>query len=114
MITAKVCFSVNCGINKCLIILCRFVEAKANKEEITELLLQCRLNMGMVYLKLNMDNEAKEICSKVLDQHPNNEKALFRRGQVSEFNFFAQLKLNLFLSTGSYEHHGLRNGKERL
>lgn len=40
--------------------------------------------MGMVYLKLNMDNEAKEICSKILDQHPNNEKALFRRGQVRE------------------------------
>jgi hypothetical protein len=40
--------------------------------------------MGMVYLKLNMDIEAKEICTKVLDQHPNNEKALFRRGQVSD------------------------------
>lgn len=36
-------------------------------------------------MKLNMDIEAKEICTKVLDQHPNNEKALFRRGQVIVF-----------------------------
>jgi len=57
-------------------------EAKANKDEISELLLQCRLNIGMVYLKMNLDLEAREICTKVLEQHPNNEKALFRRGQV--------------------------------
>jgi Tfp pilus assembly protein PilF len=72
---------------------CRRTEAKANKEEITELLLQCRLNMGMVYLKMNMDIEAKEICTKVLEHHPNNEKALFRRGQVRS-NFFAELNMN--------------------
>ncbi|XP_059480940.1 peptidyl-prolyl cis-trans isomerase FKBP4 isoform X2 [Neocloeon triangulifer] len=57
-------------------------EAKAKKAEITELLLQCRLNIGMVYLKMNKDIEAKEICTKVLEQHPTNEKALFRRGQA--------------------------------
>ncbi|XP_065344686.1 FK506-binding protein 59 isoform X1 [Cloeon dipterum] len=58
-------------------------EAKAKKDELTELLLQCRLNIGMVYLKMNNNIEARDICTKVLEQHPTNEKALFRRGQAN-------------------------------
>lgn len=49
-------------------------------------------------MKLNMDIEAKDICTKVLDQHPNNEKALFRRGQV----IVSVAKLKAYISTSFF------------
>lgn len=46
------------------------------------LLLAARLNLALVYLKLNQCYEAKSECEKALEIDPQNVKGLFRRGQV--------------------------------
>ena len=42
------------------------------------------MNTALCYLKTNMNEEAKKECNAVLEKEPEDEKALFRRGQVSE------------------------------
>lgn len=42
-----------------------------------------RLNIALCYLKMNKNVEARHECERVLEVDPDNEKALFRRGQVS-------------------------------
>lgn len=56
-----------------------------SEEEETErkkVLLAIKLNMSLVYLKLEASHEAKTECDKVLEMDENNVKGLFRRGQV--------------------------------
>ena len=52
------------------------------KEERKSLLLSAHLNLALCYLKTDQNSEAKESCNKALELSPNNEKALFRRGQA--------------------------------
>lgn len=46
------------------------------------LMLTAHLNLGLCYLKTNEHILAKESCDKALELSPQNEKALFRRGQA--------------------------------
>ena len=48
----------------------------------TALLLAAHLNLGMCYLKLDHNLDAKNECDKALEIEEKSEKALFRRGTV--------------------------------
>ncbi|KAJ8668218.1 hypothetical protein QAD02_009881 [Eretmocerus hayati] len=57
------------------------------KEEVAKvcrdkLLLSANLNLALCFLKTQQYFEAREACDKALELDPNNEKALFRRGQA--------------------------------
>lgn len=52
------------------------------KEERNNLTLATHLNLALCYLKTNENLLAKEECTKALELDPQNEKALFRRGQA--------------------------------
>ena len=50
--------------------------------ERNNLLLSAHLNLALCYLKTDQNVEAKDACSEALKLSPQNEKALFRRGQA--------------------------------
>lgn len=52
------------------------------KKEKDSLLVAAHLNLALCYLKTNENILAKEECVKALELDPQNEKALFRRGQA--------------------------------
>lgn len=54
------------------------------QESRKSLLLSGFLNIALCHLKLENYLEAIKVCDKALVMDPNNEKALFRRGQVRE------------------------------
>ena len=53
------------------------------KDRQVRVLKAMHLNMALCYLKTNKNEEAKKECNNVLEKDPDNEKAVFRRGQVS-------------------------------
>ncbi|CAK9825555.1 FK506-binding protein 59 [Anthophora retusa] len=63
-----------------------FLDQYKEKEELeTEkdsLMLAAHLNLALCYLKTDQNMEAKDECNKALKLSPQNEKALFRRGQA--------------------------------
>ncbi|XP_015433460.1 PREDICTED: FK506-binding protein 59 isoform X2 [Dufourea novaeangliae] len=52
------------------------------KEEKDSLMLSAYLNLALCYLKTDKNVEAKNACNQALELKPNNEKALYRRGQA--------------------------------
>lgn len=52
------------------------------KIERNNLILSAHLNLALCYLKLDHNVEAKDSCNEALKLSPQNEKALFRRGQA--------------------------------
>lgn len=58
-----------------------FEDPDLNKERIS-LALPAHLNTALCYLKLEKYLEAKDYCTRALELDPQNEKALFRRGQA--------------------------------
>ncbi|XP_012255736.2 FK506-binding protein 59 isoform X2 [Athalia rosae] len=54
------------------------VEAEAK-----DLRLSAYLNLALCYLKTNKNTEARNACTEALALSPDNEKALFRRGQAN-------------------------------
>lgn len=48
-----------------------------------DLRLSAYLNLALCYLKTNKNIEARNACTDALEISPNNEKALFRRGQAN-------------------------------
>ncbi|XP_029177994.1 FK506-binding protein 59 isoform X2 [Nylanderia fulva] len=56
-----------------------FENFKENKDSLT---LATHLNLALCYLKTDENLLAKEECTKALELDPENEKALFRRGQA--------------------------------
>ncbi|XP_076630563.1 FK506-binding protein 59kD [Colletes latitarsis] len=62
-----------------------FVDSPENttiSETKNSLILSAHLNLALCYLKLDQNFEAKDSCNKALALSPQNEKALFRRGQA--------------------------------
>lgn len=55
------------------------------KRQAAQLKMTCLLNMAACQLKLNAFHNACKNCSKVLETHPENLKALYRRGQALMF-----------------------------
>lgn len=60
---------------------------RGTEQERKDLLLSGYLNIALCLLKLENYNDAIKFCDKALKMQPNNEKALFRRGQVLQFFF---------------------------
>lgn len=58
-----------------------------DKEELDKLrvslLISTNLNLALCFLKIKDHASAREACDKVLELDPDNEKALFRRGQAN-------------------------------
>lgn len=54
-------------------------DLQAEKDNLT---LTTQLNLALCYLKTDEHLLAKELCDKALELSPQNEKALFRRGQA--------------------------------
>ncbi|XP_003704657.1 FK506-binding protein 59kD isoform X1 [Megachile rotundata] len=52
------------------------------KTERNNLLLSSHLNLALCHLKIDQNVEAKDACNEALKLSPQNEKALFRRGQA--------------------------------
>ncbi|EZA56123.1 hypothetical protein DMN91_000682 [Ooceraea biroi] len=52
------------------------------KKERDNIALTTHLNLALCYLKTDQSLSAKEQCTKALELDPQNEKALFRRGQA--------------------------------
>lgn len=46
------------------------------------LIVSAQLNLALCYLKTDQNVEAKDACNEALELSPQNEKALFRRGQA--------------------------------
>ena len=58
------------------------VTESADAEELEAMGLSCQLNLAACALKLNDPADAIKHCDKVLETHPENAKALYRRGQA--------------------------------
>ncbi|KAI9355071.1 hypothetical protein DFJ73DRAFT_825992 [Zopfochytrium polystomum] len=54
---------------------------RAVKEEVAKILIDCYNNMGATHLRLKNWRRCKACCDQVLENDPENTKALFRRGQ---------------------------------
>ncbi|XP_043512671.1 peptidyl-prolyl cis-trans isomerase FKBP4 isoform X2 [Frieseomelitta varia] len=52
------------------------------KTQRNDLMLSAHLNLALCYLKMDQNVEAKDSCNEALKLSPQNEKALFRRGQA--------------------------------
>jgi tetratricopeptide (TPR) repeat protein len=52
------------------------------QEAIKAVELSCNLNMAQVYIKFGWWQKAVTVSTQVLEQDPNNVKALFRRGKA--------------------------------
>eukprot|EP01012_Entosiphon_sulcatum_P057663 TRINITY_DN81487_c0_g1_i1.p1 TRINITY_DN81487_c0_g1~~TRINITY_DN81487_c0_g1_i1.p1 ORF type:complete len:262 (-),score=50.27 TRINITY_DN81487_c0_g1_i1:7-792(-) len=65
---------------KQLLKLRKTTRSSADSEEISQLLLACRLNLSLCYLKLGRPAKCIRHCTHVLRLHPDNSKALYRKG----------------------------------
>ena len=70
---------------KYLISISPLCASNEEKQEAAELKMTCLLNLAACQLKLNAFHKACKNCSKVLETHPGNLKALYRRGQALMF-----------------------------
>lgn len=55
--------------------------SEAEEVSVKDLQKAMHLNLALCYLKLNRNLDARNECNSVLEVDPDNEKALFRRGQ---------------------------------
>lgn len=53
-----------------------------NSVAAAQLKTKCMLNMASCQLRLGKNQECIDVCSEVLSTHPDNVKALYRRGQA--------------------------------
>ena len=70
---------------KCLISISPLHISDEEKQQAAQLKMACLLNLAACQLKLNAFHNACKNCSKVLETHPGNLKALYRRGQALMF-----------------------------